>query len=233
MPSILRRQFHLAQSLSYTTSTLRTAFAPTTPSRQFAIDLTWRIIAASHRRQRQALGTSIGMSENTASQLLLAARALLRAFFWIPFGNFAILEEACVSIAFQLVQFTTNLFQCTQLRLKVDVVSAACLHLFQQISIQLCILCIRLAGYLSRICFFLGCCSELCLRIGQHVLVILDLSLQRLLGLFTIMLQSADFLEELIALIFDACLDQQESRLQFVALRRFLNCTFSCTFVCS
>merc|ERR1719473_2638507 len=72
LPSICHCSPHLTQSLLHTTSTLCTAFAPSSPFLQLAVNGAWLKVAFLHGLQRQAFGTSIRMSHYISGQLLLA-----------------------------------------------------------------------------------------------------------------------------------------------------------------
>jgi hypothetical protein len=97
------------------------------------------------------------MSQDRSCELLVALIAGLCTFFWIPFGNFTVLEEGGVATTLHLVQLTTDLLQGTQLGLEVDIVSAASLHLLVQIQVQLTVLCRCLSGSLSSSGFLVSC----------------------------------------------------------------------------
>ena len=73
-----------------------------------------------------------------------------------PTPNLTILEECRMSTALHLVEFSSDLPQGAQLSLKINVVGAAYLHLFDQICIILFVLLCGLPGYFSSISFFLS-----------------------------------------------------------------------------
>merc|ERR1719326_403110 len=160
----------LTQTLLDATTTFCTALAPTAPLLQHTVNWAWVIVAASHGLQRQALRTAVGMGQDTASQLLLTRSTFLCAFLWIPLRNLAILEECRVSTSLHFVELASNLLQCAQLSLEVNVVITTSLHLFLQIAVKLLVLCSCLPCNLTGIGFLLGCLSEFCLRITKHVL---------------------------------------------------------------
>ena len=81
------------------------------------------------------------MGQDTAHELLLPILtsfllAFLGAFLWIPLGHLTILEETRMTIAFHLIQFSTDLLQGTELRFKVEVIVSASFHLSFQILLQ-------------------------------------------------------------------------------------------------
>merc|ERR1719498_550828 len=178
----------------------------------------------SHSSQRQALSTSTRMSDDTSSQLLLAKwsaflKAFLGALLWIPLGNFAILEEARVAIAFHLHEFSSDLLQSAKLSLKVDAVIVASFHLLSQVTVQLIVLSCCLTSSLSCSGFLLSGKAKLCLRIGQNVLIVLDLCLQSSLSLHSVFLHIGNVLHKCIPVVLDASLNQEETLLQLVAFR--------------
>merc|ERR1712100_76256 len=104
------------------------------------------------------------MYQHTPDQLLVAPRALLRACLRCPWRQLAILEETFVTWLHFLEQVTTNLLQSAELSLKVHIVSAANLHLLNQVSIVSCIFLGDLSAFLSSTGFLLGGCGQFRLR---------------------------------------------------------------------
>ena len=68
------------------------------------------------------------MLKNTPCQLLASELALLRAFFWRPLRQFAILEKTRMAWLHLFEKVTTDLTESTQLGLEVDIVSVGNLH---------------------------------------------------------------------------------------------------------
>merc|ERR1719491_1711151 len=233
---ILHGSLHLTQALCHATTTLCTAFAPSTPSGQLAINWAWQIIATPHCCQWQTLCAPVRVSENITREFLLTRTFLATgahpcALLWIPLGDLTVLKESRVPTSLHLIELSTDFLQRADFSLEVDIVATACFHLLYQILVQLGILICSLTGSLSSCGFLLSCTCQFCLGIAEHVLIILNLSLQGILSLLTELLEHVDVLEKLIPFIFNARLDEQEPFLQFVALWRLLDGALSSAFV--
>ena len=76
-----------------------------------------------------------------------------------------------MSTTLHLVKLSSDFLQSTKLCFVVDVIGAACFHLFLQITIQLTVLCCCLTSLFSGGGFFLCCEGKLCLGLLKQSLI--------------------------------------------------------------